>query len=161
MKKIILLPMLLLSACTSVNINPLDASYKVKEICIRENPKVHIEELVEVIANNLKRHNIDSRFVKSQVDKNALEADKQSDQYFMNLTPTPEDCAFNLTYTARNSRDFAPFLTSALINISDKTQLIAHAEYHLKINGGLSFKKWASVKTKIDPVMDELLQNYP
>jgi len=33
------------------------------------------------------------------------------------------------------------------------------AEYHLRGGGGLSLMKWQSTKSKIDPVIDELLKN--
>ena len=34
---------------------------------------------------------------------------------------------------------------------------VAYAEYHLKGKGGYSMMKWQGVKTKMDPVMDQLL----
>ena len=34
------------------------------------------------------------------------------------------------------------------------------ASYHLNGGGGLALNKWASVKSKMDPVLDELLAAY-
>jgi len=161
MNKLFIVISLLMTGCTSVTVKPLDASYGVKHICIRENPKVIVEDFVEVITDGLNRHHISSEFVSSLADKTKLEnEDDLSDSYYMNMTPSPDNCSFNLTYTARRYWDMAPYLTSATISISDKNHEIASADYHLKNNGGLSMTKWQGVKTKIDPVMDELLKFY-
>jgi hypothetical protein len=37
---------------------------------------------------------------------------------------------------------------------------VARANYHLRGKGGLSLNKWASTKSKMDPVIDELLAQY-
>jgi hypothetical protein len=147
--------------CTSVTVKPLDASYHVKRICIRENPKVVVDDLVPVITDGLRRHHIESEFIASNLDKEKLQdEDELSDHYYMTITPTPGSCEFSLAYTARRSWDLGTYLTSADIEISNKTGVIAIANYHLRNKGGLSLFKWQGVKTKIDPVMDELLQFY-
>jgi len=56
---------MLVSGCTSVTVKPLDASYNVKGICIRENPKVMVEDLMPVITDALTRHNIKSELIAS------------------------------------------------------------------------------------------------
>ncbi|MCL7422506.1 MAG: hypothetical protein M8364_16570 [Methylobacter sp.] len=147
--------------CTSVTVQPLDAAYNVKHICITENPKVIVDELVPVIAEGLSRHHIESTFIQSTVD-NAIRSvdDQRYDHYFMGVTPAPDSCDYRLTYTARQSWDFTTYLCTADIEISDRRSVIARANYHLVGNGGLSLMKWQGVKTKIDPVMDELLQFY-
>lgn len=155
---------ILIGGCTSVTVNPLDASYKVEHICIRENPKVSIPELVPVIEEGLARHRIGSEFIASSLDKEKLQREDQeteSDEYYMNITPAPDYCDFSLTYTARRSWDLGTYLSTADIAISNKAGVIAKANYHLVAKGGFSLFKWQGVKTKIDPVMDELLQHYP
>jgi hypothetical protein len=153
---------LLANGCTSVTVKPLDASYNVKNICIRENPKVTVQEFVPVIVDGLRRHNIESKFIATTLDKAQLQDEDigKPDRYYMELTPVPDTCDFNLTYTARRSWDFVTYLSTADISISDKKSVIANANYHLIGKGGLSLFKWQSVKTKIDPVMDELLIFY-
>ncbi len=150
------------SGCTSVTVKPLAASYNVRRICIRENPKVIIEDFVPVIADGLRRHSIESEFIASTMDKARLQNKDigKPDQYYMELTPVPDACDFNLTYTARRSWDLGTYLSTADISISDKKSVIANANYHLIGKGGLSLFKWQGVKTKIDPVMDELLIFY-
>jgi hypothetical protein len=153
---------LFVGGCTSVTVKPLDASYKVRRICIRENPKVSVEDFVSVITDGLRRHNIESEFIASTLDKAKLQNEDigKPDQYYMELTPVPDVCDFNLTYTARRSWDFVTYLSTADISISNKKSVIANANYHLIGKGGFSLFKWQGVKTKIDPVMDELLIFY-
>jgi hypothetical protein len=153
----------ILTGCTSVTVKPLDAAYKVKHLCIRENPKVVVEGFVYVVTDGFNRHHISTEFIPSPAELSKLELENEddlSDEYYMNMTPVPESCDFSLTYTARRSWDFVPYLTSATISIYDKKHAIASADYHLRGKGGYSLLKWQSVKTKIDPVMDELLQFY-
>lgn len=161
-QKTLLALALLVSGCTSVTVKPLDASYNVKRICIRENPKVSFDDIVQVITDGLRRHKIEGEFIASTLDKAKIQDEDlgKPDQYYMELTPVTDDCDFNLTYTARRSWDFVTYLSTADISISDKKSVIANANYHLINKGGLSFFKWQGVKTKIDPVMDELLKFY-
>jgi hypothetical protein len=165
MKKFIagLVVSLVISGCTSVTVKPLEASYNVKHVCIKENPKVIVDDFLPVITDGLKRHNITSEFIAlTNADKAKIQEEETSlpDQYYMDMTPVPDSCDFNLTYTARRSWDFVTYLTSADIAISDNKSRIAHANYHLRGKGGFSLLKWQGVKTKIDPVMDELLKFY-
>jgi hypothetical protein len=51
-----------------------------------------------------------------------------------------------------------PYLTQATITIDKQGRRIAYAEYHLRNGGGLSLTKWESTRTKVDPIIDELLQ---
>jgi len=107
----------------------LEAAYQVKHICIRENPKVVVADLVSVITDGLTRHHIASEF--------------------------------SLTYTARQSWDIATYPSTADIENSNQFGVIASANYRLVNKGGLSLLKWQDVKTKIAPVMDEMLKFYP
>ncbi|MCK9606284.1 MAG: hypothetical protein M0R33_07515 [Methylomonas sp.] len=157
----ILIAGLSIGGCTSITVAPLDASYNVKHICIRENPKVVINELVPVITDGLARHHIESEFIASNLDKQKLQAeDGKPDRHYMAMTPLPDFCEFSLTYTARQSWDFTTYLSTADIEISNKTGVIGSANYRLINKGGLSFMKWQDVDTKLDPVMDQLLRFY-
>lgn len=154
----------LVTGCTSVTVMPLDAAYAVKKVCVRENPKVEIPEMVSVIESGLQRHHIEATFIASTLDKSKLqEADEGSelDQKYMEITPAPADCQFSLTYTGRRSWDIGTYLSTADIAIANNNGVIAKANYHLVNKGGLSLFKWQGVKTKLDPVLDQLLQQYP
>lgn len=162
-KRIVLCASILIGGCTSITVTPLDAAYDVKHVCIRENPKVMLPEMVPVITEGLTRHNISSEFIPSTLDKQALQSRDESrdfDLYYMNLTPAPDHCEFSLVYTARRTWDVATYLSTADIAILTKAGMIAKAHYKLRNKGGLSLLKYQGVKAKIDPVMDELLQHY-
>lgn len=152
---------LFIGGCTSITVEPLAASHNVKRICIRENPKVIVQDLVPVITDGLTRHHIESEFIASTLDKDKVRRESsESDEYYMSITPVPDDCEFNLVYTARRSWDLGTYLSTADIEILNRDDVIAKANYHLINKGGLSLFKWQGVKTKLDPVMDELLQHY-
>ncbi|MBE0437849.1 MAG: hypothetical protein IBX56_18860 [Methylomicrobium sp.] len=152
---------LLMGGCTSITVEPLAASHNVKHICIRENPKVTVEELVPMISDGLARHYIQSDLIPFNSDKEKIRREgTMPDEYYMSITPVPDSCEFNLTYTARRSWDLGTYLSTADIAISDREGVVAKANYHLIGKGGLSLFKWQGVKTKLDPVMDELLQHY-
>ena len=100
-----------LSACTSIAVTPLAASYQVKKLCIRENPKVMVDDLIPVITEGLADHHIQSELIPSVINKtSAQDNDNEADEYWMNITPIPDNCDFNLTYTARRSWDMATYL---------------------------------------------------
>jgi hypothetical protein len=70
----------------------------------------------------------------------------------------PSTCEFILTYTARQSWDFVTYLSHAELRIEQQGRTVASAEYHLRGKGGFSLLKWQGTRTKMDPVIDELLE---
>lgn len=66
-------------------------------------------------------------------------------------------CAYTASYTARRSWDFATYLSQAQIDVQRDGRQIATAHYHLRNKGGLALNKWAGTRSKILPVIDELL----
>jgi len=73
--------------------------------------------------------------------------------------PAPKECEYVLTYTAFKTWDIATYLHHAELRLERGGRVIGSAEYHLVGKGGLSLAKWESTKTKMDPVIDELLAN--
>ncbi|PSU58561.1 hypothetical protein C9I90_06325 [Photobacterium aphoticum] len=70
----------------------------------------------------------------------------------------PEQCDVFMKYTARRSWDIVPYLSLAEINLYDKDGFkIAGAKYRHR--GGFAFNKWASIETKMTPVLTQLLPN--
>jgi hypothetical protein len=63
-----------------------------------------------------------------------------------------------LSYTARRSWDFAPYLAQAELWLRQDGKQVGYAEYHLVGGGGFSLTKWQGTKTKMDPVIDQLLE---
>jgi hypothetical protein len=127
----------LAAGCTSVNVRPLDPDLHVDHVCIRENPDVIVKDFLPVLRDGFQRHGI-STDVYSAIRDDA--------------------CPYVLTYTALQSWDFALYLSHAELRLEHDGRQIAFAEYHLKGKGGFSMAKWQSVKTKMDPVIDQLLR---
>jgi len=69
-------------------------------------------------------------------------------------------CEFFVTYTALQTWDFATYMTHAEVRLNGMWQQIAYGEFHLKGGGGLALNKWRSTRSKMDPVIDELLAAY-
>ncbi len=72
----------------------------------------------------------------------------------------PSACDYNLSYMCNQTWEMAMYMHHAELHLYQKYYQIGYAEYHLNGGGGLSLMKWQSAKTKMDPVIDELLQNY-
>lgn len=128
-----------ISGCTSITVKPVDSAPALKNVCIQENPKVIIKEFLPVLQQGFQRHGISTVVFSGE---------------------KPASCDTVLTYSALRSWDFAPYLSVAELNLTENDISIASAEYHLRMKGGFSLMKWQGVKTKMDPVIDELLKNY-
>ncbi len=72
----------------------------------------------------------------------------------------PETCDYIVTYTALQTWDIVPYLAHAEIRMRKNRKLIAYGEYHLIAGGGLTFTKYAGVKSKMEPVIDEMLGHH-
>ena len=128
--------LLFLSACTAVNVQPLTTEHPVQRICIVKNRAVTISDFVPTIQERLQYHGVLSTVVE---DNRSL------------------DCEYQLRYTARRSWDITPYLSQAELTLWYEGKQIAKANYHLRGKGGLSLVKWASVPSKMNPVIDALL----
>lgn len=126
-------------ACTSVTVRPLDPALHIQHVCIEENPKVWVEDFLPVLQEGFARHGISSQVFSGEA---------------------PAACEFVVTYTAFQNWDMAVYLTDAEIWLRRRGQQIAYARYHLKGQGGLALTKWQGTRTKMDPVIDELLSGY-
>ncbi|HXJ36523.1 MAG TPA: Sbal_3080 family lipoprotein [Candidatus Eisenbacteria bacterium] len=133
----------LLSACTSVKVKPVDPSMGVKHVCIENNPKVVVGDFLPVVRDGFTRHGI------------------TTEVYSPNAPAVPDGCQLILKYTALQSWDLTTYLSHAELTLQtpDGTQ-VASAEYHLVGKGGYALTKFQGTKTKMDPVIDELLKGY-
>ncbi|GGX76995.1 hypothetical protein GCM10007160_00180 [Litchfieldella qijiaojingensis] len=125
-----------LSGCTAVTVKPVDTAERLDHICIQDNPKVIVSDFVPVVRDRFYWHGVSSEVFSGSI---------------------PEQCQYVLTYTALRSWDFATYLSHAELRIEHDGRQIAYAEYHLRGKGGFSLNKWGSTKSKMDPVIDELL----
>lgn len=141
MKNILLLLVLTsVSACTSIKVNELDPNeHKVHHVCIENNPKVIVGGFPGVIEKGLQRHGITSEVYNGEI---------------------PKHCEYKLTYTALKTWDIGMYLHHAEIHLFKENKKIAYAEYHLNGKGGFALNKWASVDSKMDPVINQLLSGY-
>ena len=127
------------AGCTSISVKPLDVALDVRSVCIKENPKVIVRDFIDVLCDGFDRHGIKSRLFSDN---------------------PPVGCEYIVTYNALQTWDLSPYLSEAVIRIERNGEQIARADYHLVGKGGLSLTKWQGTKTKIDPVIDELLRLY-
>jgi len=128
-----------LSGCTAVSVRPVEPAAQLKHVCIENNPKVTVPGFLDVIKEGFERHGISTETYSAA---------------------TPENCEYTLNYTARRSWDFVPYLSVAELDLRKNGTEIASADYHLRMKGGLSLMKWKGTKSKMDPVIDELLKEY-
>lgn len=133
----LLLCLTLLSGCTSVRVHSVDPAAQMLHVCIQENPKVAVDDFVSVLRDGFDRHGISTEVF--QVGKR------------------PARCEFVMTYTALRSWDMGAYLSHAELRIEKAGRAVASAQYHLRGKGGFSLTKWVGTKTKMDPVIDQLL----
>ena len=129
-----------LSGCTTKTVTPISKKYNILHICIQSNPKVIVGDFIPVVEDVFQNHKITTEI------------------YYNDM---PNTCKINLTYTALQSWDFTLYLSHAEIRVYKEKQKIGYAEFH-EVAGGmsLSFNKWASVKDKMTPVLNDLLIEY-
>ncbi|WP_418358500.1 Sbal_3080 family lipoprotein [Shewanella basaltis] len=138
MKKIILISSLafLATACTSIQVQPIKSGLNPEKICIEENPKVIVGDFLSVVRNRIEYHGIDTEVYENDI---------------------PEGCEYTMTYTALKNWDLGTYMHHAELRLERNGRRVGYAEYHLNGKGGLSLLKWQGTKTKMDPVVDELL----
>lgn len=125
-----------LAGCTTVEVRPIPNDAKIAKVCIEENPKVLVGDFVTVLSDGLARHGIGSEVYKGS---------------------RPAQCEYRLWYTATRNWDLSPYLSHAELRLDRNGQIIASATYHLTGGGGFDLTKWAGTKSKMDPVIDELV----
>ena len=128
-----------LFACTTVEVSPVPAGgYPIAQLCIERNPDVVVEDLLAVIEQGVARHGIEARVVDA---------------------PAPADCDYTLWYTARRRWDIRPVLGQVELRVRYRGETIGSATWLAEPS--LSPFKWRSTESKIGPVIDELLAQFP
>lgn len=126
--------------CVSSNVVPIPGIYEMKHVAIEENDKVIVSDLLDVIRDRFDKHGITTEVIKPY--------DQEKHEYIM-------------VYVGYRKWDIVSYLRHAEIRIRKNGKLIGEGEYHLFGGGGLDLRKFYSTRTKMDPVIDELLKNYP
>jgi hypothetical protein len=121
---------------------PLAPDRDVVEICILDNPKVIIADFLPVLQDGIRRNGLRSKVYRE----------------------VPSTCGYVLEYVAFQRWDFTLFMSEADIKLYNAKELVGTASYKLPTGifggGGLNPAKWNSTKEKLDPLLDELFQNY-
>lgn len=125
------------SACTSVDVRPVDPSLNVQHVCIQENRKVTLDGFLPMLEEGFARHGISTQVI-----------------------PDTRTCEYTLTYTALRSWDITVYLSHAELHLLHQGQEIATAEFHLNGKGGFAPTKFKGTRSKMDPVIDQLLAGY-
>ncbi|WP_196762050.1 Sbal_3080 family lipoprotein [Eikenella corrodens] len=133
---VVLFSAVIFSACTSIKVQPVGASENIKEICIQKNPNVQDRDFLNVLQNRLAYHHIQSQILENR---------------------ELQSCVYSMTYTALRTWDITTYLSHAELYLYKNGRQIAQAEYHLLGGGGLTFSKFDSTQTKMEPVIDQLL----
>ena len=134
---------LLLCGCNSYKVTSLPYDAELKDITVVNNPRVIVDDFVDVMTDAFAVRNIRLHHV-------VAELHEKSDGYV-------------IRYDARQSWDFTPYLSDATIRISKNGMPVASGKYH---HTGQSFSldiftKWRGTEWKMKDVYDELLKNYP
>ena len=140
LKIVLSIVFILTVGCTSIEVEPIPAEENLKEISIKEIPKVIVEDYLPLVEKAF-----NDRGIKTLHFNDSQEA------------PTP----YILTYTALRTWDFVTYLSHAELKLEKNGKTIGSAVYHLNGGGGLSMMKWQGVETKMTPVLNEFLQHYP
>jgi len=107
-------------------------------VCIEKNSEVRVTDFLAVLIAGFRRHGIETRVVGP---------------------PADEDCAYVVTYSARRSWDLVSYMNYAEVRVSRNGEMLASATYSHA--GGYAFNKYRGTRAKINPVIDELLEEYP
>lgn len=125
-----------MAGCTSVNVKPVAHGVGLSEVCIVNNPKVTVPDFIQIIRDGFSRNKLATRVIEQGQEAS---------------------CEVTLTYTALRSWDFKTYLTHAELRLWRDGKQIGAADYHLRGKGGFALNKWASARSKMDPVIDQLL----
>ncbi len=129
----------LLVSCTAVTVTPVEQRHGIQHVCIQENPDVKVEDFISVLEQGFEKH-----FISTELYRGIK----------------PRHCDFHLSYTAFRKWDLGTYLSHAELRLYKGSQKIGYAEYHLRGGGGFSLLKWMGTKSKMMPVIDELLAQY-
>ena len=132
---------LFFTGCVTKKVIPLEKKYNIQKVCIEENLKVIVKELLPIISETFNEHGIKTQLYKG----------KGQD----------DGCQYIVKYTALQSWDYIPYVSVAQIVLLDQhLNKIGYAKYDLFLKGGYDFRKYKSVRSKIKPLIEELLINY-
>ena len=125
------------TACTSISVKPVPSDENMTHVCIKENPKVIVSGFVTAVEDHFEKHLITTEVFSAK---------------------KPENCEYTLEYTALQSWDFTTYMTYAELRLYKENKRVGYAEYRLRGKGGFSLLKWQGPKSKLEPVIEQLLE---
>ena len=125
-----------LVGCTSIQVQHTATPIKTDRIYIRNNPKVTVPGFEDIIRDAVARRGLPNEVVSLQADLR--------DKYV-------------ITYTGLRSWDIVTYLSHAEFRLEKNGTVLSSAIFHLNGKGGYALTKYRGTKTKLDPVLDELL----
>lgn len=129
----------LLSGCTVVTVVPVDSTLDINHVCIKDcSEKCFDGRMLYLIQDGFQRHGITTEVYNSEL---------------------PPGCEYTLTYYCERTWKMATDVRHAEIQLYHGKSQMGKAEYHLR-GGGFALNQWADTKSKIDPVIDELLDGF-
>lgn len=137
----IIVTLVLASGCTAIEVDPVSNALGMKHVCVEDGQQRCFDgDLLNIIRDGFDRHGITTQVYSSDL---------------------PPECEYRLSYMCERTWDMATYMHHAELRLYQGYKKIGYAEYHLQGKGGFSLLKWQSTKTKMDPVIDELLSGYP
>ena len=132
----------LVGCSTNIEVSPLPYDENLKEISLINNPRVIVRQYVPTLELYFARHGIGVKQVSE-------------------FTPLGPD-EYGIRYSAKQSWTITTYLSDAYVNVYKGNKLVAGGKFHL-VGGSfsLSLSKWNRTETKMKPVLEELLKNYP
>lgn len=128
---------LLLSGCTAVTVDPVDSNFDITHVCIKDCPGTCFDRrMLYLIQDGFERHGITTEVFNCDL---------------------PSECEYAVTYSCERAWGMATYLGHAEIHLYHGKSQIGNAVYHLKGKAGFALNDWENTKSKIDPVIDELL----
>lgn len=136
-----LLSLALLSACTTMKIEPIDTKHNIKQVCIKNCEQECFDgDMLSVIQKGFERHGLSTQVYREKL---------------------PPDCVYHLIYYCERSWDLATYMHHAELRLFYDENQIGYAEFHLKGEGGFALTKFNTTEDKMNPVLDQMLSDYP
>ncbi len=129
-----------LAGCTSLDVKKLPSQpANIDCVCIMKNADMNVDDLVQVVQEGFARHGLPTKLIDGSM---------------------PAECHYVLQYTADRWWDMAPYMVDAKLTLTHDGVFVASGHYHLNGHGGLDLAKWAGTASKLNPVIDQMLQDY-
>lgn len=128
------------AGCTVVAVKPVDRrQHDMRLVCIEHNQAVKMSGFLPMLEKSFADHGIST-----------LRYDGKP----------PEQCEYTADYVAHWNWDLAVYMTDAEVHVRRGGEVVGNAVYHLRNKGGLDMSKWSSANSKMQPVMNELLNQF-